>query len=268
MNISLACNLKCEYCSHFGRYAQGIVPFDDLSFWYKSWNHKILPGSIRIMGGEPLLHPALVEIFRMTKNDWIGSRVELITNGLLIPKMTGEFFTSIRENEVSVTVSRHFDDPEYNRLFQPGIDLLRSHGIEPNISQSNWFWTKYYQLNEQGMAVPFQSDPEKAWQNCFVKLNCMTLHDNKLYRCPQLACAAYARKNNRIPKDWDIVLGYPALTPECSHEGLEEFVQHKACPQCSICPETFEYMDMYQKLNGFGLSQLKKAFCGECHESR
>lgn len=246
---------------------KGIIPVEDLSSWYKTWNQKIVPNNVRVMGGEPLLHPDIVEIIRMTRNDWPDSSVELLTNGLMIAKMQEPFFSVIRENGVNVLISHHFDDPEFNRIFDAGVNLLKFHGIEPHVLQCNWFWAKSYRLNEVGQAVPFRSIPEKAWQNCFVKGYCTTLLDNKLYCCPQLGCAAYARKMGYIGADWDIVFEYQPLLPECSHEELESFIHQGGCQQCCICPEVFEYADMYQKLNVFGLHQFKKIFCGECHES-
>jgi len=267
MNVSLACNLKCEYCSHFGRQMKGVIPLDELSLWYKTWNHRIVPENVRIMGGEPLLHPNLIEIIAMTRNDWPDSSVELITNGLLVPKMSDGFFASILENEIKMTISRHFDGLEFDRLFESRIKILTGHGIKPNISQSDKSWRKYYRLNDQGQAIPFQSDPVKAWQNCFVKKRCTTLLDNKLYRCPQLGCAVYAIQRGYLSSEWESVLNYQPLMPDCSTEELEVFVHQETCSQCSICPEKFEYADIYQKLNIFGLPIIQKVLCGGNHES-
>ena len=262
MNVSLACNLKCEYCSHFGRYMKGAIPFDELSVWYKTWNQKIVPQNVRVMGGEPLLHPDILEIIQMTRNDWPDSSVELITNALLIPKMSEAFFTVLRDHKINVTASRHFDDTEFNRLFDRGIKFLIDHGIQPNVSQSGQWWRKYYRLDEEGHAAPYRSVPEKAWQNCFVKNRCTTLLDNKLYRCPQLACAHYAVQKGYLTSEWQPVLGYQPLLPDCSREDLETFLRQGASLECGICPEKFEYADRYQKLNVFGLPQIQKTFCG------
>ena len=263
MNVSYACNLKCEYCAHLGRFMKGVVPVDDLLSWYRSWNQKIQPQNVRIMGGEPLLHPHLETILYETRHHWKDSRVELITNGLLIPKMKPSFFATLREVRADVSVSKHFNDVHYNRIFEAGITLLRTHEIEPHVSQSIGHWRKYYRLNEQGNAVPYQSDPVKAWENCYVKLGCTTLLDNCLYRCPQLGCAAYAVKHGFIPYDWKVVLDYQPLSPSCTREELEAFTRWGSCDQCSICPEQFEYADLYEKLNMFGFPLTKKLFCGD-----
>ena len=263
MNVAYGCNLQCEYCSHLGRFMKGIVPLDELVHWYQSWNHKIQPRNVRIMGGEPLLHPQLETILYETRCHWQDSDIELVTNGLLLPKMNPNVFFALRGTGASVTMSKHFDDPHYNSMFQTGIEILRTHGIDPHLTQSTGFWRKYYRINKQGNAHPYQSDPVKAWQNCYVKYQCITLLDNCLYRCPQLGCYSHAVQHGFVSDDWKIVLGYRPLTPDCTQETLAAFMREEACEQCSICPEEFEYADMYEKLNMFGLPLTRKIFCGD-----
>jgi len=264
INISYGCNLKCEYCTHLGRFMKGIVPLDELLLWYRTWNVKIKPGRIRILGGEPLLHPHLESVLYETRSHWQSSHITLLTNGLLLPKMAPSIFEALQEINAEVTVSRHFDDPYYNPMLAAGIEALRKYGIEPSVTQSNWFWMKCYQIDEQGRAAPYQSDPAKAWKICYVKNICTTLLDNCLYRCPQLACYSYAVKNGFVPlDDWKVALDYKPLTPDCNQEELEAFMRAGACEQCSICPENFQFADMYEKINLFGLPQTRKLFIGD-----
>jgi len=119
-------------------------------------------------------------------------------------------------------------------------------------------------LDEQGKAVPYQSDPHKAWLNCCVKNVCTTLMDNKLYRCPQLACGAHARHKGELSDSWDTVLEYRPLLPNCTQDDINVFIHAGGCDQCRICPETFEYADMYEKINPFGLYSIKSCQ-EECH---
>jgi hypothetical protein len=153
-------------------------------------------------------------------------------------------------------------------MFQDGIDVLREYGIEPNITQSNWWWMKSYRIDEKGCAIPYQNVPAKAWKICYVKNLCTTLLDNYLYRCPQLACYSYAVKKGFVPfDDWKVVLEYKPLPPSCTRKELEAFMNGGACKQCSMCPEKFQYADMYEKINLFGLPQTRKLFCGDINHA-
>ena len=264
INVAYACNLKCEYCSHLGRFMKGIVPQDEILLWYRSWNTKIRPKNIRVLGGEPLLHPHLESILYETRNHWQDSRVELVTNGLLLPKMEPAIFDALKKIGAAVTVSQHFDDPHYNSLFAAGIEMLGKNEIEPHITRSNKYWRKCYRLNEQGHAMPFQSDPAKAWKNCLIKNVCTTLLDNCLYRCSLLGCYSYAVKKGFVPFDgWKNVLDYKPLPPSCTQEELEAFMRGGVCEQCSICPEEFKFADGYEKINPFGLTSTRNLFNGD-----
>jgi hypothetical protein len=232
---------------------KGIVPLEELKSWYQTWNRKILPQNVRIMGGEPLLHPDLEDIVEVTRFYWPDSTVELITNGLLVNRITPELLDSMKRNCVTATVSRHFDDPHYDKLYSFVLEKFEQAGIPCTGQMSVWNWMKCYRIDEMGRAMPYQSDPQKAWKICYVRNLCATLINNKLYRCPQLGCYSYACEMGFVSDDWKTVLDYQPLTPECTAQEIEDFMNREACPQCSICPETFEYADMYEKLNPFGI---------------
>lgn len=263
MNVVYGCNLKCEYCTHLGRFMKGSVSLDDLLLWYRSWNQKIHPENVRIMGGEPLLHPHLETILYETRNHWRDSRVELVTNGLLLPKMRPSVFSALKKTGADVTVSKHFNDPHYNLMFELGLNVLQEHGIKPQITWSHRNWMKCYRMDSRGRTRPYQSRPSKAWEICYVQNICTTLLDNCLYRCPQLGCYAHAVKQGYVSDDWKTVLDYTPLPPSCTHAELEAFMQGGACEQCSICPEKFEYANLYEKLNLFGLPGTRNLFCGD-----
>ncbi|MCL2349692.1 MAG: radical SAM protein [Planctomycetaceae bacterium] len=263
INVALACNLKCEYCSHLGRFMKGILSWEEIELWYQSWNQKILPGCVRILGGEPLLHPDLERILRETKEYWPDSRMELVTNGLLLHKSSPELLSLIQDISCQVKVTKHFDDPGYNKLFDRGIAVLRQYAIEPAVEQSHLRWRKCYQIDPEDNAKPFQSDPQKAWENCFIKNFCTTLFDNKLYRCSILGCFAYARQKGFVLESWNVALEYQPLSHHCSREDIRAMMNQGACTQCSICPEKHEYATPYEKMNPFGLPILQTAFSGK-----
>jgi organic radical activating enzyme len=241
---------------------KGMVPLEELLYWYRSWNTKIRPQNVRIMGGEPLLHPHLETILHETRHHWTDSRIELITNGLLLPKMKPSLYETIKEVRAAVTVSKHFDDVHYNALLETGLQTLRCHGIRPNISKSHQRWMKCYRIDANGSVHPHHSDPEKAWKICYVKNRCTTLLNNQLYRCPQLGCFAHAAKQGFVPDDWQVVLDYKPLSPSCTQEELEAFMHAGWCEQCCVCPEEFQFADPYEIINLFGLPITRNIFCG------
>ena len=101
------CNLNCKGCSS----CSPIMPEwflelrtlnDDLSR-LKYLGINIL--NINILGGEPLLHPDITEIFRLVRKIYPSANISLMTNGLLLPEMPSEFRTACRECDVMIRVT-------------------------------------------------------------------------------------------------------------------------------------------------------------------
>ncbi len=91
INITEDCNLNCKGCDH----AMGILPKRHISV------NEILDGIrtlslvmnvrvLRIIGGEPLLHPNLTELLKNIKQIPFADYVELWTNGTLLERLSQE----------------------------------------------------------------------------------------------------------------------------------------------------------------------------------
>ena len=81
------CNLNCAGCSHFSPLAQPW--FEDLIQFKKDFSQlwditKGNVGTIRLMGGEPLLHPQFDEFMAFTCGLFPHTQVQIVTNGILI----------------------------------------------------------------------------------------------------------------------------------------------------------------------------------------
>ena len=79
------CNLNCVGCSHFSPLAEPY--FKDVDEYREEMKDlsKFEIGTIRIMGGEPLLHPKWYEFCEITREYFPRSNIVLVTNGILTP---------------------------------------------------------------------------------------------------------------------------------------------------------------------------------------
>ena len=104
------CNLKCGGCSHFSPIAdewfESIEDFTkDFTELAKKTEGKV--GVIRLMGGEPLLHPKVEDFLKITRNLFPNSQIQIVTNGLLIHKL-GEIFKKVcNDYNILVCVSNY-----------------------------------------------------------------------------------------------------------------------------------------------------------------
>lgn len=82
------CNLNCAGCSHFSPLAPQW--FEDINDFKKDFNQLAQltdVRTIRIMGGEPLLHPNF-ELFCAAARDFFpNSDIWIVTNGILLQKL-------------------------------------------------------------------------------------------------------------------------------------------------------------------------------------
>jgi hypothetical protein len=58
-------------------------------------------GEVVFVGGEPLLHPWIMEFLRFMRASAFASSISVFTNGLLVPKMSREFYAEARKIAVS-----------------------------------------------------------------------------------------------------------------------------------------------------------------------
>jgi len=83
------CNLKCDFCSHYcnavsePEFYDTIVFEKDMSRLAKLFSQINV---IRILGGEPFLHPELPKFIEIARRYFPNSDLWVATNGLLVPK--------------------------------------------------------------------------------------------------------------------------------------------------------------------------------------
>jgi molybdenum cofactor biosynthesis enzyme MoaA len=101
------CNLNCGGCSHFSPIAREW--FADVDQYEKDM-HRLAElfrnvNTVRLMGGEPLLHPQIESFVTITRHYLPKADVRVVTNGLLLPAMQEPFWEICRSNSV-VLMSR------------------------------------------------------------------------------------------------------------------------------------------------------------------
>jgi len=258
INVAYSCNLKCRYCSHFCDRMSGLASVNELVEDFRTWSPKLAPEKIRLIGGEPLLHPELDTIIREVKKYWAKARVDLVTNGLLLPKQQG-ILTLLKELGGHVFLSRHFDHADYLREFDVALQCLQASGVDFTIYTSDREWRKYYELDRSGVPIHYNCDPEKAWRNCQTKNLCPTLWENRLWKCQHLAWAIHAANEGKLPESWRFVCNYQPLLPESHPDEILAFLSSGAIPYCRICPESYESVSLAEKVS-FCSSGIKPDF--------
>jgi len=114
-NITDHCNLNCKGCSHFSNICKSsFINVIDLEKDLDKINKHFTLLCFRLLGGEPLIHPDIVNIFNKTRASLPDTELIIVTNGILIPQISQKVMDAIRENNIIVSISLY--EPMMERL--------------------------------------------------------------------------------------------------------------------------------------------------------
>jgi MoaA/NifB/PqqE/SkfB family radical SAM enzyme len=127
------CNLDCAYCTEYDN-SRPHPSLDDL----KKWIRKIRElGTMRIalVGGEPLVHPDIVEVVRYCRE--LGFATSLTTNGFLLTRKLLAELEDAGLQVMQISVDRMTPSPITKKSFKtilPKLDYFRDSKISLHIT--------------------------------------------------------------------------------------------------------------------------------------
>ena len=169
------CNLNCAHCDHFTPLSKPcFIPVEDILSDFKKLK-RIFDnvGKIYILGGEPLLHPQLLELFSPLREIYPKSELIIITNGILLEKVGKDFWNALKEYKISLSMTKYPIKVDYEKY----IEKCGSMGIKSYFFASGRFCMQKMDLDYKG-----KQDKKKAFERCWRK-RCHFLRDSKLYIC-------------------------------------------------------------------------------------
>jgi len=126
-----SCQMSCEGCCTFSDHKEinGLVEPNEEAMAF--WSKLIVPNRLHLFGGEPTMHPRLLDWFRMAIKYWPlcedgdPTPVWLNTNGYYLDKLfphVEELFT--QPNQMFVSITHHTLAEPYNSLVQKNYETL------------------------------------------------------------------------------------------------------------------------------------------------
>ena len=219
------CNMNCGGCTHFAPMADRwfadigrvTTDFARLKVLFRNIRH------IRVMGGEPLLHPDCTSFLRVVRDAFPRARLELVTNGLLLGDQPESFWADCRATRTIISLSVY---PPIRERLNDITARCRSEGVPLEEKDSSVFMTRY---------VPEGNiDMRKAFRHCRGKsFFCPILREGRIYNC---AMGCYAHYWNRsAPTPFPVEKGL-SLAESTGVEILLYLM--RPMPTCAHCAST------------------------------
>lgn len=172
------CNLNCQMCDHFSPLAKknylSLSSFNkDCSRLSELFNKTAQ--YVRLLGGEPLLHPNVSDFFLIARKWFPFSQIQLFTNGLLLKKQNEIFWNATKTNNISIHVTKYPINYPYSEL----ENFVISKGVEFQYVNKDTVKTSWkLPLNLNG-----DLNSSENYMVCNMGNECIFLKDGNLYPC-------------------------------------------------------------------------------------
>lgn len=219
------CNLNCAGCDHYCPLVteEKFIDIEEFTEDIKELSKKIDFKIIRLMGGEPLLHPHVNKFIEVTRKYYPSNDIRIVSNGILIPAMKQDFWDTMKENRIKFDLSKY---PPASDNFSKYLDIIAAHNISiGNIHVANEFMAT---INPKG-----DSDPIEAYKHCYSR-ECVNLMNHRVYNCSQCYRGYYNKYFNAHLAEMEGIDIY-----KNSGRKIKKFlltIPGNACKYCTVSP--------------------------------
>ena len=218
ISITEHCNLNCARCSNFSPLAKDH--FADLDI-FKQSIIKLAQISaqrideIRLIGGEPLLNPDIIEYFEIIRLHLPKTRLSLFTNGILLPEQSHEFYNYIETNNVRIFISDYFD----GKLKEDILIICNLFNLNDHIRFIDTAG-ELKEFNNIDIDIVNTHDSIINYNKCSLGRTCLHMRDDRIYICPIVAHIDHFNKHFNE----DLKLSTQDFIDIADLESLEELI--------------------------------------------
>ncbi|MCU0241220.1 MAG: radical SAM protein [Vicinamibacteria bacterium] len=230
------CNLRCVHCCTLSPHlAPWCVTPGDLAKDLAALARVLRPQVLKITGGEPLLHPDLLEILRIARASRIADTLSLTTNGLLLPQQPAAFFASIDR----LTVSLYPSAP----LPAAHLALIQARAATHGVALTLKDCARFQRLTPERAPGDLETAHD-IYDRCWLKTRCHLIYRGCFYVCtrpPHLL--QVQRLSDPDAEDLSASDGVPLDSPRLFarlRERLEDDDPLHACRYCLGANGAFE----------------------------
>ena len=231
--ITPKCNLRCAGCANLMPCYAKTVPHVDVKT-VKASIDALLTASkrvteLKLIGGEPFLHPQLSEIVQYAANNPKIKNIIITTNGSVIPK--GENLTSMVRDKVIVNIS-DYPMVDSGKL----TNALDQHKIKYEMVEFE-NWSDYGDTNKRSLPDHIL---ERSFREC-ASAECKTILNGQLFICPR---AAHGRELSIIPDSENDFVELLHEEPKQLREKIKRLYSLPYTTACDYCTPVWERQEI------------------------
>lgn len=178
LHIVEHCNLRCAQCCNVSPYLDArTMSVDEVRAACARIRAALRPDVLKIMGGEPLLHPELGAVLRAVKESGVAPRVRLFTNGLLLRNIDDATFSAIDE----LTVSSYASAPVRAELVAETEARARRFDVVLNVKEVSTFSAVLTDVANDAASA------RATYDACWLRHRCLVVRSGRFYKCTRAA---------------------------------------------------------------------------------
>jgi MoaA/NifB/PqqE/SkfB family radical SAM enzyme len=230
IDITDHCNLNCCGCNAFSPLSEpkflSLEEFENDILQLSKLTNKLLQ-KMFLLGGEPLLHPQFLDFVKLSRIHFPKTKLQIITNGILLAKQDNSFWKILHDNAVSIAISNYPIDikipliKEKAKIYDVNIDITAEYRDD--------YRQIHFAFDLEGCC-----DPQESFLQCLNwSTNCARLKNGKIYLCP--VCAHVDIFNNYFKKK--LVVTSDDCIDIYKVQNINEILQFLAGPKpfCRYC---------------------------------
>lgn len=178
VHLAEHCNLNCKGCDNFSPLA--AEEFLELDEYERDCRRlsDLFGGKVKkllLLGGEPLLNPRIEDFLRVSRECFPRGRIIIVTNGLLLPKMTDKFWKNCKKYGIEIEPTKYPVNFDYDAV----EEMARGGGVKycyvtPGVVKT---------LKKMPLDAAGGQSIQHNFLNCHRANGCITLKHGKLYTC-------------------------------------------------------------------------------------
>jgi hypothetical protein len=172
------CNLRCAQCCNVSPYLpERAMSVAAVRSTCERLREVVRPEVLKIMGGEPLLHPDIGGVLRAVRESGVAPRVRLFTNGLLLRSLDDAAFAVLDE----LTVSSYASAPLRAELVAETEERARRYDVVLNLKPVDTFSTVL------SRTARGDAEAQAAYDACWLRHRCLVVREGVFYKCTRAA---------------------------------------------------------------------------------